>query len=181
MPQRPEYLQRNVIRAALNEDWAILPRKLDQIAAFLEMRANGLEVSEEAIRAAVGESGGQRLRELAAGELLALRAGGEEADEAAPVILDGVQLLGLYGTLAPRMNLMMNFSGGTSTQKFSQQLRAAGNNDKVKTALVEIDSPGGVVSGTEEARLALKELAAKKRTVVIARNMMASAASSHRA
>jgi signal peptide peptidase SppA len=174
MTIRPEYLQQNVIRAALNDDWAILPRKLDQIAAFLELRANGWEVQESVVKSTVGESPTKRLRELVALEMRAAASGDWEEDQ--PVIVDGVQILGLYGTLAPRMNLMMNFSGGTSTQKFSKQVDQAAASDKVKTILVEVDSPGGVVSGTEEARRAIKRAAEQKRVVVVGRNMMASAA-----
>lgn len=161
-----DYRARNVVAAVLNEVWAIEPRKLDQIVAFLEMRADGITLSEEEIRAS-----------------MALRARSSFDDFVQPLdradgrmISDGVEVLGLYDTLGPRLNLMMEFSGGTSTQKFGQALDRAIADPDVHAVLIEVDSPGGVTTGTEELRQKLLAARDRKPVVAVARGMMASAA-----
>ena len=167
MPQSRDYKARNIVRSALNEPWAIYEPKLEQIVEFLELRANGWVADEEHIRATIAEQRGSLFADLA----------GEGDEEGGPVIVDGVQVMRLFGTLGPRMNLMMQCSGGTSTQQFAAEMERAGDNPCVQTILIEVDSPGGVVSGTEEARQSIKRAREKgKRVVVVARNMMASAA-----
>lgn len=156
--QREErYKGRAVVRSVLNETWAILPAKLDEIVALLEERYSGeLNVTETEIRE---------------------RFGNERAESDEPQIIDGgIQVIDVFGTLAPRMNLMMRFSGGTSTQKLEQQVKAAGRNSAVKTVILRVDSPGGAASYVAEAAAAIKELAETKRVIVSASNMMASGA-----
>lgn len=158
----------HVISAVLANQWAMLPAKLDEITEFLNMRENGIEVSAEQIQAAMAQQQASSFAALMAED---------NNDEGKPLIVDGVQVMQLFGTLGPRMNLMMSFSGGTSTQQFAYDLGQAAANDKVKTILIENDSPGGVVAGTEEARQAiLQAREAGKRVVVVGRNLMASAA-----
>lgn len=163
-----KHSQRHVIGAFLDEAWMIHEPKLREIVGFLEIRAAGMTLSPDQVREVT-----QRQQAASFAQTLAA----ENDDEDKPVIVDGVQVLQLFGTLAPRMNLLMEFSGGTSTQKFSEAVAKAAANPKVKTILIEVDSPGGAVSGTEEARQAiLRAKEAGKRVVVVGRNLMASAA-----
>lgn len=158
MPKKHDHRSRRVVAACLDEVWAIDSFKLEQICGFLDLRANGYTPTADEVQVVLAENN----RDQVAG------------DE--PPIIDGVQQLGLYGVMAPRMNLMMQVSGGTSTQAFAEQLRQSGDNPDVKTVLIEVDSPGGMVTGTEELRQAMVALASKKRVVAIARGMMTSAA-----
>lgn len=158
MPKKHDHRSRRIVSACLDEVWAIDSFKLDQICGLLDLRANGYTPTADEVQVVMAE----RARD----------------DETAsqPVIVDGVQHLSLMGVMAPRMNMMTAISGGTSTQAFTEQLRMAGDNPDVKTVLIEVDSPGGMVTGTEELRQAVKALAEKKRVVAVARGMMTSAA-----
>lgn len=144
---------RRVVDSVVGEPWAITESKLQVIAEFLEDRANGGLVSDEEIRSQFGAA---------------------ESSEEKPQIVDGVQVIDVDGTLAPRMNLMMRFSGGTSTEMLERKIHEAGQNDKVKTILLRIDSPGGAASYTPEVARAIRE--SPKRTVAVAQNTMASGA-----
>ena len=147
----------NVVRAVLNEPWLILEEKLEEISAFLELRAGGIALDESDIQARFGS----------------LKA----EDKNRPQIIDGgIQVIDVFGTLMPRANMMMQYSGGTSTMKLAQQIREAGDNPAVSSVVLRIDSPGGAASYTPEVANAIREVAAKKRVVASATNIMASGA-----
>ncbi len=65
---------------------------------------------------------------------------------------------------------------GFSTSLMAARLRHAKQNPYVKAAFVRLSSPGGTVSGTQDAAIALRELAAVKPVVVFAEDITASAA-----
>jgi len=147
----------NVVRAVLNEPWLILEEKLEEISAFLELRAVGVQLDEADIQARFGSS--------------------KIEDKNQPQIIDGgIQVIDVFGTLMPRANMMMQYSGGTSTMKLAQQIREAGDNPAVSSVVLRIDSPGGAASYTPEVANAIREVAAKKRVVASATNIMASGA-----
>lgn len=151
------YAARNIVRSVLSESWVIHPPKLEEIVGVLEARAAGVAFTEEEIRERIGVP--------------------QNAEESEPTLLEGgIQVIDVSGTLAPRMNLMMKFSGGTSTQKLAQQIREAGDNEQVKTIVLRIDSPGGAASYTPEVADAIRAVASSKRVVASATNMMASGA-----
>ena len=165
MPKK--HAARRVVAACLAEPWFMLPEKLEEVAAFLELRAaNGGEIDIDQARAAWTHYG----------PAPASLDSGSDGETDGPRIIDGVGLIGLYGTLAPRMNLFMEFSGGTSTQLFAKEFSALIDNPDVSTVLIEVDSPGGVVTGTEEARAIIFAARKRKRVVAVANGMMASAA-----
>lgn len=161
--QQRDYTESSIVRAVLANTWLIDERKMSEILAFLEFRSQGGRLDDE------------KVKESFASEPMA----GNEIffdDDGNKIDVDGIRYLTVNGTMAPKMNLLMAFSGGTSTQRLSRQLREAEADSTVRTVLIDIDSPGGAASGTEEARQALYSLRQKKRTVVVARNIMASAA-----
>ena len=154
-----KYTERHLVKAVYNEVWALEPGKLSEIQSFLEDRFDpSADLTEDSIRAAF--------------EVKAADDNGEN-----PPLVDGVQVLNCFGTLAPRMNLMMRFSGGTSTEKLAAAIRAATANDMVKTILIRGDSPGGAASHVPEVADALfAAAAAGKRTVSHWTNSCASGA-----
>lgn len=169
-----EYRSRNVVAAVLNETWAMEEGKLDQIRALLEARSSGVQLTEAEIQATMAESAhrGDWVKPLSL-----IDDTPEDEDMAdGRLVVDGVEVLQLFGTLAPRMNLMMRYSGGTSTQKFGMAFDIALCDPNVKTILIEVDSPGGVATGTEELRQKLFSARGVKRVVAVARGMVASAA-----
>lgn len=57
----------------------------------------------------------------------------------------------MRGVIANRMNMMDDISGGTSAEGLSRQFQAMMSDDGVKAAVVlDVDLPGGAVSGTVE-------------------------------
>jgi capsid assembly protease len=141
-----EYLQ--------NRPWAIRPSKLEEIEAFLIARVNGEDIfpSMEA-----GKSGGK-------------------AEKTYAVTSDGYAEIPVWGTIEKRMNLMSDFSGGTSTEILKRDIGAALNDKKVKGIILNIDSPGGAVDGTKELSDFLFSVRGRKPIVAYVDGMMASAA-----
>jgi len=168
---------RHLIEAVYGTPWAILPGKLDEIAELLNLRAAGEEFTEDQIRERIAP--GPTLRDRVRADLLALDLLDEPDDEPGPAYLltrGGTALVPLEGVLAPKMNLVMRMSGGTSTQLFAASVRAAAGNEKVKAIVAVIDSPGGSAVGLEEAADALRAAAKLKPTKALTYAMMASAA-----
>jgi signal peptide peptidase SppA len=159
--------QRRAVAAALNELWAMDEQKLDQIRGFLELRASGVEIPEASIEHAMS---------LQAHSVILAMDGGPSQQDNGRFIVDGVEVLSLFGTLAARMNLMMRYSGGTSTQQFGQAFDRAMRDSEVRTIFIEVDSPGGTVTGTDELASKIFAARGKKRVVAVARGMVASAA-----
>lgn len=120
---------RNIVRAVHNSDWAILPEKMEQIEALLELRATGMNLTDEQIRERSG-----------------LFHQTPEPDSSIP----GVAVIYAHGVVSQRMNFFTRFSGGTSTELLTKQFDRAMSDDSVKTIVLDIDSPGGAVTGTEE-------------------------------
>jgi len=156
---------RNVVRAVERTPWAIEPRKADEIAAVLQLRLDGVRLSEQEVR-----------RRIGADVEIDLDGGDDDREREPYQVLDGVAVIGLQGLLAPKINLMMRISGGTSTELFRQAVLGATADPAVRAILLAVDSPGGSVHGTEEAALAVRAARSKKPVVAVGTNLMASAA-----
>lgn len=144
-----------ILQAVSAEPWAILPEKLDAICELLELRAAGVEFSAEEIEARIADR----------------RPGGGSLQTRG-----GVAVLPLYGVVAHRMGMMAQMSGGTSVQRFSEQFDAALANEEIGTIVIDVDSPGGSVTGVEELSRKVYDARGKKRIIAISNGMMASAA-----
>jgi signal peptide peptidase SppA len=91
-------------------------------------------------------------------------------------VRNGVAVIPIIGTMSQRMNLMSEVSGGASSDLLVNDVKAATKNPKIKGILLNIDSPGGAVAGTQS--LASAVLAARKIKPVyaVSEGTMASAA-----
>lgn len=134
----------NILMAVASEYWAIQPEKLEQIVAFLALQASGDKLSAEEIEARISK---QAQRDVARRE-------------------GAVAVLPLRGVIANRMSLMSDISGGTSSEGFGRAFDLAMADDGVKAVVLDVDTPGGVVSGTDE--LAGKIFAARGRKPIVA-------------
>lgn len=121
---------RNLVAAVCGTPWLIQQERLDAIVEFLNLRADGYELTKEEIQARIGSP--------------------MRVEQPQPQIVDGVAVLPFYGVHAPRMNMMLEISGGTSTQMFGQQFDAALANSSVRAIVLDVDSPGGQVTGLPE-------------------------------
>jgi len=82
----------------------------------------------------------------------------------------------VLGPISKRDTMWSMFLGGTSTTRLTQQLRALAADDSVATILLNVDSPGGTVSGLPELAAEVRRTAESKHVVAIANDMAASAA-----
>jgi signal peptide peptidase SppA len=98
--------------------------------------------------------------------------GGTVSRSSAPVIA----VLPLFGTIAHRMGMFSDMSGGTSTERFQQYLRSAVGDPTVKSIVIDIDSPGGTVNGVPELADEIYQARDVKPVVAIANSQAASAA-----
>jgi signal peptide peptidase SppA len=145
----------HVMAAVCGDAWAILEDKLHEITRVLAFRASGQHFSEDEIQARIGS-----------------RSSGVSAPGRS------VAVLPVRGTIAHRMGSMDESSGGISTERLSGMLSQAMGDESVATVLLDIDSPGGVVTGVSEFAQQVFEARASgtKRIVALVNGMAASAA-----
>jgi len=141
----------HVLESFYNQPAAILPEKLEDIRAFLQEKA-GLAARESPPAIAAGPSGGRYK------------------------ITNGIGYMSLMGVIAQRMNLLMEVSGGTSTEIFGRDLDVLVNDRSVKTIVIIADSPGGSVFGVGELADKIYQARDQKKIIAVASSMAASAA-----
>ncbi len=133
--------------------WAITPEKHAQIAAFLRDRAAGIRMSDEEVRARFSAVDSQRYETTGS-----------------------IAVIPVYGVIAQRMNLLHAFSGGTSTEILSREIKAAVADPDVSAVVLDVDSPGGSVYGVQELGDEIRAAREEKPIVAVANSMAASAA-----
>ena len=144
----------HILSAFAAEPWALMPEKLDALTDFLLFKADGGEFSAEEVAARITKK-----------------------REAEIVQSDGaVAVIPVYGVLSQRMNMMADISGGTSYQALAGAIRAAVASDAVKAIVLDVDSPGGSVPGTDELASEIRALRGAKPIVAQVNALMASAA-----
>ncbi len=144
------------IQAAFySEKWMILPETLHMLEQILLERASGVKPSPEEVQARIG-SGGY----------------GQSRDSPVP---RGVALIPLHGPIVNRAGMFQQMSGMTSPQTFGEMVRAAADDDEVEHIVLDIDTPGGTVSGTHDAAEAVRYAKSKKPVTAVANDLMASA------
>lgn len=140
----------------LTSPWAILPEQLLEMERIYAMHLRGDKIDIDAIEARLGRPLANEQQDYA------LRDG-------------GVAVLPIEGVLAPKANLFMRISGGSSTQMLTQQVESMRADPRVRAAIVAMDTPGGSVLGTPALAEAVRALAAEKPTVAVSTGTMASA------
>jgi len=75
---------------------------------------------------------------------------------------NGVAILHASGPMFKRANLFVEFSGATSYEILRRDLQAALDNPGITAIMLNIDSPGGEVSGCDELAKAIYEARSKK-------------------
>lgn len=145
----------HILQACLDRPWALLPRKLAAIEAFLALKAAGGEVDADEVRA------------LAA------------AQRSTDIRTSGViQVIPLYGVLTQRGGLTAASEPLTSTARVGLAIRQAASDPNVRGIVLDVDSPGGEVFGTSELAAVVADAAqnAGKPVVAVANSLAASAA-----
>ena len=147
--------------------WAVLPEKLAQITALLRFRADGGHYSPEEIKARLEE----HATHLDRGVLHVAAAGGT-----AQGARGAVAVIPLVGTVVHRADMFEDVSGLASIDRFRARLRDALNTEAISSIVIDVDSPGGVISGVEEMAQEIMEARDSKKIIAVANSLMASAA-----
>lgn len=145
---------RHILSAFAAEPWAMQPEKLETLTRFLAFKAAGGQFS---------------------GEELAARVSGKAGDEAPPAA-ENVAIIPVYGVLSQRMGMMAEMSGGTSYHALARGLHAALASDDVSAVVLDIDSPGGTVPGTQELATEMLKLRGGSKPIIAQVNSLAASA-----
>jgi len=113
----------------INAPWAMEPRAHAQLVNIYSAYIRGDKIDLAAIEAQMGKP--------------------LQNEEQGYEILDGVAVIPVHGVIAKRMNLFSRISGGASTQLVSRDLREALADSRVHAIVLDVDSPGGTVDGTQ--------------------------------
>ena len=73
-------------------------------------------------------------------------------------ILNGIGYIHVYGTILPRETFMTYFGYGTAIESMTNDIVALRNDDQVKAIVLNIDSPGGVLSGVADFAALVKSI-----------------------
>jgi|694.fasta_scaffold07757_8 signal peptide peptidase SppA len=142
------------ILSLLSTPWACLPEHHEMVYGLAEAWARGERADLEALKAGgklPGPSQGYEVR-------------------------DGVAIIPLMGTLSPRVNLTTEVSGGTSSELLARDIRMAADDPQVAGIILQVDSPGGAVAGTQAAASAVMAARRTKPVVTLGEGTIASGA-----
>lgn len=140
----------------LYSPWAIVPDRLLEIQTIYAAHMRGEKTDLDALSARIGMP--------------------LQNDPQGYTVRNGAALVPLRGVVAKRMNMFSAISGGASTELFSRDVRAAMEDDSVRSVVLLIDSPGGAVDGTQAAAETVASFRGKKPMASFSDGMMASAA-----
>jgi signal peptide peptidase SppA len=150
---------RHIIEALL-APWAILPEMYGQMLAIYERWARGEKLSPE-LRGEIEAAIGKPLKN-------------EQARyEVTP---EGVAVIPVQGVISKRMGMFADISGGVSTQAIAADFREALGRADVQAIMLDVDSPGGAVDGTQELAMEIFQARGMKPLATFADGLMASAA-----
>jgi signal peptide peptidase SppA len=143
-----------ILLAFGGEPLAIQREKLAAITDFLLFKAAGGELSAEEVAARITKKRDAEITEKPG----------------------SVALIPVYGVLAQRMDMFMDISGGTSYSSLRQMLHTAIASDEVKAVVLDVDSPGGTVPGTEELAAEIRALRGGDKPIIAQVNSLAASA-----
>lgn len=157
----------NLLEALYSNAWAITGEKLRDIEAMFQRHSAGEALSDAKVEEIVDQKteyafDGMSSFERAEGGLYLRR--GDTA------------YVPLHGTIVNRAGIVARASGAVSPQSVQERLRGAAQDEDVERIVLDIDSPGGTVSGTVPTANTVEEVAGEKEVVAVADNTVASAA-----
>lgn len=133
----------NILGKLYDTPWYITQHGLELIASIVERKMKGEELPEDQMAEIVAKN----------------RAVGQELELPKK---PSVAVLPISGPMFPKANLMTALSGATSTEKLKSDFDKLMDSDMVKAIVLDIDSPGGAVTGTPELAQHIFEAREKK-------------------
>ena len=157
--------QQLLIAEFLATPWALMPERLNAVAAVLASWSSNTPASDEVMQRIAADRSAREVRR----QSNQVNGGGAG---------NGIAVLPLYGVVTQRGNMVDNVSGpgSVSTQQFAASLRQALTDESVSQILIDIDSPGGSVYGVAELADEIISARAQKPVIAIANSLAASAA-----
>ena len=137
----------------LTTPWALMPERLQAMSVILTRWSAGEPPNDETLF----QVNTDRLIRDTRKQMAAASTG------------TGIAVLPLYGVVTQRGNMVDDISGpgSTSTQQFTSVLRQMLTDDTVGQILIDIDSPGGSVTASEQIYQELLAFRATGRPVVL--------------
>jgi len=77
-------------------------------------------------------------------------------------VRDGVAIIPVSGPIFPKANLMTEYCGATSVESVARDLTVAMEDDEVNSIILNVDSPGGHVTGINELANMIRSYSADK-------------------
>lgn len=152
----------HLLTAFYSTAWAVSDEAYTAMETIVNRWGSGLKLSAVEIDAAIGS---------------APEAAAARRAQAAGASGGGVQVVPLYGIMAHRAYAVANTSRPlTSTEAVGRMIQAAAADPEVGTIVLDIDSPGGSVSGTAELADIVAQARTQKQVIAVANAEAASAA-----
>lgn len=144
----------NVVGSFFDNTWAMMPEAMPKLVQVVNRWAVGMKLDKAAVQ-----------------EIVAARPRKLESVEGS------VAVIPLFGVVAQRMNIMQEISeGGTSTEMFGRAFDQLIADSSIGAVVINIDSPGGSVYGTEELADKIFKARGTKPIYAVANSLAASAA-----
>jgi len=139
-----------------SDPWAIQPDKLNEIMSIYDAHLKREKIDLVALEQRLGKPLGSK----------------DQGYE----LKDGVAIIDIDGVICRRANLMSKISGGCSTELAMNTFKEAMEDGSVDAIVLDIDSPGGSVAGTQEFANAVFSARGVKPVYAVASGQMCSAA-----
>ena len=166
----------NIIQWIMEHKWAITPTALETI---IEIAGRSTDLSPETIAKAIHGSAWERYLDTEGGviDFSTLEASNYPIlDGTRRVSLaDSVAILPVIGPIFPRANLL-TMSGGSSIQSLAYDFNVALESKAVESIILNIDSPGGEITGVNEFADMIYAARGKKTIIAYVYGLGASAA-----
>ncbi len=147
----------NILLQALNQPWFIQPEAAEYHALVLHQMITGQSASME--------DADKPVKEFA----FAVNAAGQKISTIQDASDNGVAVINIRGAI-----MKYDYCGAPGTQSMMQALQQANNNPSISAIVLQFDSPGGSVAGTQYFADAIKS--STKPVVAFVNGMMCSAA-----
>jgi len=144
----------HVLRYVMDQPWAIQREKLQAIMTMLARHDAGVKLTEEQLRAAVGNP----------------------PPRPAPSVAEAIAVVPLYGTITQRADMLTDMSGGTALTRWAKGFRQLAADPGIKAIVIDVDSPGGTIYGVPEMADEIFAARNAARPIVAVANSLAASA-----
>ncbi|QDT84585.1 S49 family peptidase [Gimesia chilikensis] len=138
-------------------EWMILPTAIDDTALMYQQFLQSLQNSEGAFFDDTDEHE-------------------ETIDLSDCQIIENVAIVPLHGVMVRYPNWMTRWYGATSTDEYASKIEALADRGDIDCIIQDVNSPGGVVAGLDEAWERIEEVRKRISIKTVCNEMMASAA-----